>query len=385
MDIVLKPLPSYLLDNYVKNPTGVAFREKDYGIWNEYTWQDYLGLISKVAYYFQECGLKNGDTVAIVGDNKPEWVISEIASQLLRAYPVGIYQDSIVSEVEYILKKTNAKIVVAEDQEQVDKILEIIDNVPSILKIIYYDKKGMYQYDDDRLVFFDDIVNNNYNIKLEEYFKDKLQFVTLDDVAVMCTTSGTTGFPKIAMLSHKNLSFMSRSLGKADPKFEKDEFVSFLPLPWIGEQMMCIASALMYGFKVNFPENHDTVQNDMKEIGPNLIFSPPRVWENLAATVQMNIMDSSRLKKWIYNKCLPIGYSYAESKFNKQSLTFLGKLKYKIAYYAVFRKLKERLGFTNVRSAITGGAALGPDTFKFFHALGINLKQIYGQTKISGI
>ncbi|MCB4205587.1 AMP-binding protein, partial [Deferribacterales bacterium Es71-Z0220] len=137
MDIVLKPLPSYLLDNYVKNPTGVAFREKDYGIWNEYTWQDYLGLISKVAYYFQECGLKNGDTVAIVGDNKPEWVISEIASQLLRAYPVGIYQDSIVSEVEYILKKTNAKIVVAEDQEQVDKILEIIDNVPSILKIIY--------------------------------------------------------------------------------------------------------------------------------------------------------------------------------------------------------------------------------------------------------
>jgi len=385
MDIVLKPLPSYLLDNYLRSPNGVAFREKDFGIWNEYTWHDYLSLISKVAYYFEKNGIKDGDTVAIVGDNKPEWVISELASQLLRAYPVGIYQDSIVSEVEYILKKTNAKIVVAEDQEQVDKILEVIDNVPSISKIIYYDKKGMYQYNDDRLVYFDEIVKSNNDIDLEKYYKEKLNLITLNDVAVMCTTSGTTGFPKIAMLSHKNLSFMSRSLGKADPKFEKDEFVSFLPLPWIGEQMMCIASALMYGFKVNFPENHDTVQSDMKEIGPNLIFSPPRVWENLAATVQMNIMDSSRLKRWVYNKCLPIGYNYADSKFKKRNLTFFEKLKYRIAYYAVFRKLKERLGFSNVKSAITGGAALGPDTFKFFHALGINLKQIYGQTEISGI
>lgn len=384
MDIALKPLPAYLLDNYLKKPKSVAFREKDLGIWNEYTWQDYLSLVSKVAYYFEKCGIKAGDTVAIVGDNKPEWVISELASQLLRAYPVGIYQDSIVSEVEYILKKTSAKIVVAEDQEQVDKILEIIDNVPSIVKIIYYDKKGMYQYNDDRLVYFDEILKIN-NIELDKYYKGKLELITLDDVAVMCTTSGTTGFPKIAMLSHKNLSFMSRSLGKADPKFEKDEFVSFLPLPWIGEQMMCIASALMYGFKVNFPENHDTVQNDMKEIGPNLIFSPPRVWENLAATVQMKIMDSSKFKKLVYSKCLPIGYNFAECKFNKKRLTLVDRIKYKIAYFAVFRKLKERLGFSNIRSAITGGAALGPDTFKFFHALGINLKQIYGQTEISGI
>lgn len=384
MDIALKPLPSYLLDNYLRKPKSVAFREKDLGIWNEYTWHDYLTLVSKVAYYFEKCGIKAGDTVAIVGDNKPEWVISELASQLLRAYPVGIYQDSIVNEVEYILKKTSAKIVVAEDQEQVDKILEIIDNVPSIVKIIYYDKKGMYQYNDNRLVYFDEILKIN-NIELEKYYKEKLELIKLDDIAVMCTTSGTTGFPKIAMLSHKNLSFMSRSLGKADPKFETDEFVSFLPLPWIGEQMMCIASALMYGFKVNFPENHDTVQNDIKEIGPNLIFSPPRVWENLAATVQMKIMDSSKFKKLVYNKCLPVGYSFAERKFNKQRLTLIDKIKYKLAYYAVFRKLKESLGFSNIRSAMTGGAALGPDTFKFFHALGINLKQIYGQTEISGI
>lgn len=383
MDIALKTLPAYLYDNFKQNPKHVAFRVKDLGIWNEYTWEEYLYFVAKVGYYFESQNVGKGDTVAIVGDNKPEWVISEVAAQLISAYPVGIYQDSVGSEVEYILKKTNAKIVVAEDQEQVDKVLEVIDHLPNIKKIIYYDKKGMYQYEDSRLVYFKDILKSNFDFI--KYYCEKLSSLTLSDVAVMCTTSGTTGFPKIAMLTHKNLSFMSRSLGKADPKYKNDEFVSFLPLPWIGEQMMCVVSALMFGFKVNFPESHDTVENDLKEIGPNLIFSPPRVWENLAADVQMKIMDSTRIKKFIYNKCLPIGYKVASKRFNKEKLTFFDKLSYNIAYMLLFRKLKERLGFSHVRSAITGGAALGPDTFKFFHALGVKLKQIYGQTEISGI
>lgn len=386
MALELKTIPHCLLDNYNKKPGKTAFREKDYGIWNAYTWEDYILSVSKIAKFYEKSGVKKGDTVAIVGDNKPEWVISELAAQLLGAFPVGIYQDSVVSEVEYILQKTSAKIVVAEDQEQADKILEIADRVTSISKIIYYDKKGMYQYNDDRLFYYYQIYEDTAtNEELLEFYKNHLETLTVDDVAVMCTTSGTTGFPKIAMLTHKNLSFMSRSLGQADPKFETDEFVSFLPLPWIGEQMMCVASAIIFGFVVNFPENHDTVQNDMKEIGPNLIFSPPRVWENMAATVKVKIMDATFLKKYIYNRCLPIGYRYADSVFNKKPIGFLGNFTYKIAYHLIFRKLKERLGFSNIRSAITGGAALGPDTFRFFHALGINLKQIYGQTEISGI
>lgn len=375
----------YFYDRYKNNPKRVAFREKDLGIWKEYTWNDYFEKVTKIAIYFDSLGLKKGDTIAIIGDNKPEWVISEIASQLLGAYPIGIYQDSISNEVEYILTKAETKVVVAEDQEQADKILENIDKFPNLKKIIYYDKKGMYQYDNHILCYFNDILDETKDTNMGIFFENKLSLLNENDIAVMCTTSGTTGHPKLAMLSHKNLIFMAKSLAKADPKYDTDEFVSFLPLPWIGEQMMSVASALIFGFTVNFPESHNTVQEDMKEIGPRIIFSPPRVWENIASTVHMKIMDSTPLKRFVYNLCLPIGYNYAEIKFDKKKPTLFQKVKYFIAYIVLFRKLRERLGFSYLRSAMTGGAALGPDTFKFFHALGVELKQIYGQTEIAGI
>lgn len=386
----MKTLPAYLYENYKNNPEKTAFREKDLGIWQSYSWGDYLKKVCVVSAYFENLGLTKGDSIAITGDNKPEWVVCEMAAQLLGVIPIGIYQDSVISEVKYILEKAEVKVVVAEDQEQVDKVLDILEENPgefNIKSVIYYDNKGMYQYDDSFLIYYEDIFQAGFlsGLSFDEYYNTNLEKLSEADVAVMCTTSGTTGFPKLAMLTHKNLIFMSKSLAEADPKNENDEFVSFLPLPWIGEQMMCVASALIYGFKVNFPESHDTVQNDMKEIGPNLIFSPPRVWENLASNVQVKIMDTTRFKRYLYNKCLPVGYKYAECKFEKKEPSFMFKIIYGIAYITVFRKLKERMGFTFLRSAITGGAALGPDTFKFFHALGIKLKQIYGQTEISGI
>lgn len=377
----------WLLENVKKRPKKTALREKDLGIWLEKNWLDYASDIVRIAKYFESIGLKKGDNITIIGDNKPEWVMSEIAAQLLGAVPIGIYQDSVVEEVKYILSESESVIVIAEDQEQVDKILEIKEELPRIRKVIYYDDRGMYQYDDELLIFFDHALKliEHKNNATEQYIREKAELTAPEDVAVMCTTSGTTGMPKLAMLTHKNLLFMAENLADADPKFHDDEFVSFLPLPWIGEQMMCVVSAVRFGFTVNFPENTDTVQADMKEIGPNFVFSPPRVWENLASTVHVQIMDASPLKRFIYNKLLPIGYAYADCKFDKTEPSFLLKLKYKFAYAVLFRKLKERLGFSYLRSAMTGGAALGPDTFRFFHALGINLKQIYGQTEISGI
>ncbi|WP_022850157.1 AMP-binding protein [Limisalsivibrio acetivorans] len=382
-----KTIPYYLLENVKKNPKRTAIREKDYGIWIETSWEDYAVRIASMAAYMQELGVKPGNNISIIGDNKPEWVIAELAAQLLGAIAIGIYQDSVTEEVKYLLEASDSVAVVAEDQEQVDKVLDILEEIPRIQKIIYYDDRGMYQYDHDSLIYFDDAVNEQKmgHSEAVRYIEGRIKSLSMSDVAVMCTTSGTTGKPKLAMLTHSNLVSMAENLADADPKYQSDEFVSFLPLPWIGEQMMCVVSALRFGFTVNFPESTDTVQEDMKEIGPNFVFSPPRVWENMASTVQVKIMDATPFKQFMYKKMYPIGEEWANCKFEKREPGFGLKLKYKLAYWTMFRKLKERMGFSHLRSAMTGGAALGPDTFRFFHALGINLKQIYGQTEISGI
>ncbi len=364
-----------------------ALREKDYGIWQSFTWQDYYEHVKYFSLGMVSLGLKKDDKVAIIGDNRPEWIYAELSSQSVGAIPVGIYQDSILAEVSYIINLAQVKIVVAEDQEQCDKILDMLEELPSVEYIIYHDPKGMRSYNHQKLLYFPDVevMGQHYEGENPDFFDLRLESLRADDVAAICITSGTTGKPKLSLLSHKNMIDMARNLGKVDKKYPSDEFVSCLPLPWIGEQMMAISSALLFGFTVNFPERQESAQDNVREIGPHVIFSPPRVWENLAAMVQVKIMDASPFKRFVYNLCLPVGYHWAELKFQKKVPSFVEKIKYKIAYILIFRALKDRLGFSNIRSASTGGAALGPDTFRFFHALGINLKQIYGQTEISGI
>jgi long-chain acyl-CoA synthetase len=365
----------------------VALREKEFGIWQSFTWQDYLEHVKYFCLGMVSLGLKRSDTVAIIGDNRPEWVYSEIAAQCAGAVGIGIYQDAILKEVSYIINLAESKFIICEDQEQVDKVLDMGDELPTVKNIVYTDSRGMRKYDDDRLIFFPEVekLGREYEKSNPGVFESMVNGTNPEDPAQICTTSGTTGNPKLAVLSHRNMLSMARNLGAVDPKFSTDEFVSFLPLPWIGEQMMCLASGLLFGFTVNFPEKPETATDNIREIGPNVIFSPPRVWENLAATVQVKILDASWFKRFLFHKCLPIGYEWADLKFKKQSPGFFERLRYGLAYLLVFRALKDRLGFTRIRSASTGGAALGPDTFRFFHALGVNLKQIYGQTEIAGI
>jgi long-chain acyl-CoA synthetase len=323
----------------------------------------------------------------VIGDNKPEWVIAELAAQSAGGFGTGIYQDSILKEVAYIINHSETKFVIAEDQEQVDKILDMQEELPGVKKIIYYDPKGMAKYESELLIHFPDVIGmgKEYEKTHPGQFEKNVEKTKPEDVAWICTTSGTTGFPKLAMLTHKNLISMASNLGKFDPKYDTDEFVSFLPLPWVGEQMMAVASGLLFGLTVNFPESTESAQADLREIGPNIMFSPPRVWENLCSSVQVKVMDASFLKRVVFNLCVPIGQKWSEYKFEKKTPPFYLKILYTLSYLAVFKALKDRLGFSNIRSATTGGAALGPDTFKFFHALGISLKQIYGQTEISGI
>jgi long-chain acyl-CoA synthetase len=365
----------------------IAMREKEFGIWQEFSWKEYHEHVKYFSLGMVSLGLNAGDKVAIIGDNRPEWVWGEVASQAAGAVPLGLYQDSTLKEVAYIIDHSDASIVIAEDQEQVDKILDMKEELPKVRYIIYSDPRGMRGYKQPFLLDFKEV--ENFGRELEQrdpgLFAKNVAATKYEDLAFICYTSGTTGFPKGAMLSYRNFLSMAANLMEVDNKFEKDEFVSFLPLAWIGEQMMCLSSALLTGFTVNFPEKPETVQENIREIGPTIMFSPPRIWENMTSTVQVKVMDASALKRRMYNWALPVGYAYSDAVFRKEAIPPLLRLKQRLAYALVFRALKDRLGLLRIRSASTGGAALGPDVFKFFNAMGVNLKQIYGQTEISGI
>ncbi len=365
----------------------IAMREKEFGIWQEFSWKEYHEHVKYFSLGMVSLGLQAGDKVAIIGDNRPEWVWGEVAAQAAGAVPLGLYQDSTLKEVSYIIDHSDASFVLAEDQEQVDKILDMKEQLPKVRYIIYSDPRGMRGYKQPFLLDFKEV--ENFGRELEqrdpELFAKNIAATKYEDLAFICYTSGTTGFPKGAMLSFRNFLSMAANLMEVDNKVEKDEFVSFLPLAWIGEQMMCLSSALLTGFTVNFPEKPETVQENIREIGPTIMFSPPRIWENMTSTVQVKVMDASALKRWMYNWALPVGYAYSDAVFRKEAIPPLLRLKQKLSYILVFRALKDRLGLLRIRSASTGGAALGPDVFKFFNAMGVNLKQIYGQTEISGI
>jgi len=276
--------------------------------------------------------------------------------------------------------------IVAEDQEQVDKILDLKEKLPRVKKIIYAEPKGLWDYEDDALIDYYEVerIGREIHQKEPDLFEKNVRAIKPDDLAVICYTSGTTGNPKGSLLTYRNIISMVASLNEVDPKEPDDQFLSFIPLPWIVEQTMSVFSALYSGYTVNFPEESETSLADLYEIAPSLVVAGPSMWEGLSRQVMVKHLDASFFKKLIYDLCLPIGYRWADFKFDKEKPPFLWKIIYWLAYTAMFRALRDRLGFSRVRSAMTGGAALGPDVFRFFHALGINLKQIYGQTEVAG-
>ncbi len=380
-------LPSLLVRNAVRfGRERVAIREKEYGIWQPVTWQQYLEHVRDFSLGLISLGFEPGETLGIIGNNRPEWVYAELAAQAARGISFGIFQDSILTEVAYIIDHSEASMIVAEDQEQVDKILDLKDQLPRLRKIIYTDPKGLWDYEEDMLVDYYEVEEKGREKHRDnpDLFGQNIEAIKEDDLAMVCYTSGTTGNPKGAMLTHSNILSMVVALNDVDPKTPDDQFLSFIPLPWIVEQTISVFSALYSGFTVNFPEGPDTAMADLYEIAPSLIVASPRMWEGISRQVMVKHLDASFLKRLVYDLCLPIGYRWADFKFAKDKPPFLWKCIYWLAYGAIFRALRDRMGFTKVRSAMTGGAALGPDVFRFFHALGINLKQIYGQTEVAG-
>ncbi len=380
--------PKLLVRNARTMGDRVALREKEFGIWQSFTWREYHDHVRDLAAGLIGLGLGRGDKVAIIGDNRPEWVWSEIAAQAVGAASIGIYQDSNLSEVAFVIDHCDASVVVAEDQEQVDKILEMLDEkLPKVRHVVYTDPRGLRSYRHPKLLAFDAVEEIGRSLLRERpgLWEESVARGSAEDLAIICYTSGTTGFPKGAMLSFRNLLSMGLALHEVDPKQRDDEFVSFLPLAWIGEQMMSLSTALAVGFTVNFPEEPETVTENIREIGPNVMFAPPRVWESMASTVQVKIMDTSPFKRFMYERWMPVGRKIADLRFEKKPIPPGLRLLGWLAHLLLFRALKDRLGFSNIRSASTGGAALGPDVFRFFHAMGVRLKQIYGQTEIAGI
>jgi long-chain acyl-CoA synthetase len=365
----------------------IALREKEFGIWQAVTWREYLEHVKYFCLGLVSLGLEQGDTIAIIGDNRPEWIYAELAAQSARAKCIGIYQDAIVSEMVYIITRADIKFVVAEDQEQVDKILEMLPDLPSVKKVIYYDPKGLRNYTEEILSYFPEVeeLGRAYEQDFPGWFEQSVAQGKGSDVAILSTTSGTTGNPKLAMLTHHNLLSMGAGLMEVDPIGKDDEFVSFLPLAWVGEQMISFGCGLQRGFTLNFPEEPETVQANIREIGPRVMFSPPRIWENMVSMVQVKIEDTSWFKKKVYHWAIGVGNEMADTRFRQQEPAIDLKLRYFLADWMVFQLIKDHLGLRHLRRAYTGGAALGPDVFRFYHALGVNLKQIYGQTETSGI
>ncbi len=371
----LDTFPKILRHNAQHWGDEVAMREKEFGIWNEFSWGDYRDRVKWMALGLEQLGITAGDTLALLGDNRPEWVWGELTAHTLGGYSIGIYQDSLHEEVAYLLNRSGAKVVIAEDEEQCDKLLELEGQIPGVRHIVYCDPRGMRKYDDPRLLDINELYRRGQQAERAApgRFDQLVDATDPDKVAIYCTTSGTTSKPKIALLQGQPFLAHCSAYLRADPRQPGDNYVSVLPLPWIMEQVYAIGQALIARQVVNFVETQETMMADLREIGPSFVLLAPRVWEQILADVQARMMDSTPLKRRLFDFAM----KRAEQALDQGQRSAL-------ADRLLMRALRDRLGFSFLKSAATGGAAMGPDTFRFFQAIGVPLRQLYGQTEMGG-
>ncbi len=355
-------------------PEEIAMREKKFGIWRTKTWKQCYEEIQFIALGLISKGFQGFKTMGILGNNTPRWVLSEVAIQSLGTTALGLYPDALENEILYLLKFAECKVVFVEDEEQADKIL-LLPNSNELIELIIYDEpKGMRKYKDNRLISYKNLLllGENFKKSNSSKFDELLTKINEDSICVLCPTSGTTSNPKLAMISHRALLLHAKGYLKADPKDSKDEYVSVLPLPWILGQTYDIAKWCLSRMKVNFVEDTESLFDDLREIGPTFLLFSPRVWEQMVADIKSKIMDASYLKRLFYSLSM---------KLISNNNSFIKKI---ICEYIINKWLRDQLGLSFIKSAATGGAALGPDTFKFFVDIGIPLRQLYGQTEQIG-
>jgi long-chain acyl-CoA synthetase len=380
--------PKLLLRNYREwGEKRVAYRYKDYGIWHELSWKDLYERVKFFALGLASLGFGPQDKIAICGENAPEWFMGQIAAQSLGGSSVGLYTDSIPSELQFIIQHSDARIVMADDQEQVDKILSIREQIPKVEKVIYWVAKGMWGYDDPWLIGFDDVMEMGkaYEEAHPHAFEKYVEQTRVDDIAVLLYTSGTTGLPKGSIVTYRNLLSLFRGWNAILPWEEEDENLSFLPPAWIGEQVFTVTPNLIMGVVINFIEKAETVRSDLREIAPRVILLGARQWEMVCSEIQAKMIDAPFWKKFLYQSFLPVGYKIAQAQEERKKPGLFWRVLNEMGYWAVFRHLQDKMGLTKTRTPISAGAALSPDTFRFFRGISVPIVQGYGSTEVSGL
>ncbi|QFT79195.1 Long-chain-fatty-acid--CoA ligase FadD15 [Roseovarius sp. THAF27] len=381
----LGSIPALLQRNAAQFGNRPAYREKEYGIWQSWTWAEAEQEIEALALGLLKLGVDKGDFIAIIGRNRPYFYWSMVAAQSVGAIPVPVYQDSASDEMAYVLDHCGARFAIVEDQEQVDKIIDIQDQLHQFEHMIYVDPRGLRKYDHGKLHPFTEVQEQGREAKdtLMSELKARREALDYDSTCVMLYTSGTTGKPKGVVLSNRNIIEASKSSSEFDHLTRNEEVLAYLPMAWVGDFIFSIGQAYWCGFCVNCPESPDTMQVNLREIGPTYYFAPPRVFETQLTNVMIRMEDASRMKQWLFHTFMAHARKVGPAILDGKSVSGWDRLKYKLGGLLVYGPLKDTLGFGRVRVGYTAGEAIGPEIFDFYRSLGINLKQLYGQTEAS--
>ncbi len=376
-------VPALLHRNASEFANAPAYREKEYGIWQSWTWSQTRDEVEALALGFLELGLDEGDFVAVIGRNRPYLYWAMMAAQMAGAIPVPLYQDANAEEMAYVMGHCGARIAVVGDQEQVDKIIEVQAQLPDFERMVYLDPRGLRKYDHSKLDQYSAVkelgrANRGKHIAELEARQAKLNY---DSTGVMLYTSGTTGKPKGVVLSNRNVIETAKSSSEFDNLKRNDEILAYLPMAWVGDFIFSVGQALWTGFCTNCPESADTMHVDLREIGPTYYFAPPRVFETQLTSVMIRMEDASRFKKWLFDTFMAHARKVGPAILDGKKVSFMDRAKYALGELMVYGPLKNTLGFSRVRVGYTAGEAIGPEIFDFYRSLGINLKQLYGQTE----
>jgi long-chain acyl-CoA synthetase len=380
-------LPQLLRRNAEHMPDRPALREKDRGIWQTYTWRRYFDEVRDFALGLAARGFGRGDKLSVIGENRPRLYFAQLAAISLGGIAVPVYQDAIASELAYVLEHAETLVVVAEDQEQVDKILALRDELPHLRRLVYDDPRGLRNYAEPLLVSFDEVqaVGRDFGIANPDYFAMTLDEGKPDDLALFSYTSGTTSRPKGVILSHTNLTSVAEGFAKAENIRPDDEHLSYLPMAWIGNSVFSLALHLWVGFTCSFPERPETVTRDLRELGPTVALGPPRYWENTLTAITVRAADSGWLKRLLFEHFRAVAERAQACEAEERPVPAGLRLQRAVGEALIYAPLRDQLGLRRARLVYTGGAPLGPDTFRFFRAVGVNLKQVYGASELAGV